>query len=81
MKLMVVNEVNIQNCQIQKATQSAVRLIFRAEDKGIGDHVNCDFWTEVSSWHCNTVTEHGAKVKGMNLENSEGGLAARMHIS
>jgi hypothetical protein len=50
-----------------------LRLIFCAD--------NCDFRTEVSSWHCNTVTEHGAKVKGTNLENSEGGLAARMHIT
>jgi hypothetical protein len=39
MKLVVVNEVNIQNCQIQKATQSAVRFKFRAEDKSIGEHV------------------------------------------
>ena len=38
---------------------------------------NCDFWTEVTSWHCNTVTEYGMQVKGINLENSEGGLKAR----
>jgi fructose-1,6-bisphosphatase/sedoheptulose 1,7-bisphosphatase-like protein len=81
MKLVVVNEVNIQNCQIQKATQSAVRLIFRAEDESIDDHVTVIFETEVSYCHCNSVTEHGAKMKGMDLENSEGGLAARMHIT
>jgi fructose-1,6-bisphosphatase/sedoheptulose 1,7-bisphosphatase-like protein len=80
MKLVVVNEVNIQNCQIQKATQSAVRLIFRAEDKSIGDHVTV---ISEQKYHPGTVTvtEHGAKVKGMNLENSEGGLTGRMHIT
>jgi hypothetical protein len=38
MKLVILNEVNIQNCRIQ-ATQSAVRLMFCAEDECIGDHV------------------------------------------
>jgi len=54
MKLVVVNEVNIQNCQIQKATQSAMRLIFRAEDESIGDHV-----TVISEQMCHpgTVTQ------------------------
>jgi len=54
MKLVAVNEANIQNCQIQKATQSAVRPIFHAEDESIDDHVTV---ISEQKYHPGTVTQ------------------------